>query len=100
VAPVDLAQRSLPGTRIAVNVVIMHVADQGAGTEVVLLVHGMPGTSACWKYQVPELVKAGYLVVARPGRQRPVRQARSAGPLRQRRCCVRGNRRGAARLAA
>lgn len=63
VAPVDLATLSLPGKKILVNGLHMHVSDQGRGEEVVLMLHGMPDTSACWKYQVPELVLAGYRVI-------------------------------------
>ena len=34
-----------------------------ADGEAVLLVHGWPDTGACWRYQVPALVDAGYRVV-------------------------------------
>lgn len=59
----DLSRYSLPGRRIEVNGVNMHVADEGSGDQVVLLLHGMPDTSACWKLQVPDLVAAGYRVI-------------------------------------
>ncbi len=55
---------SLPGKRVEVNQVSYHVSDQGEGDKAVLLLHGMPDTSSLWKHQVPELLRAGFRVVA------------------------------------
>jgi pimeloyl-ACP methyl ester carboxylesterase len=40
------------------------VVEGDADGEVVVLLHGFPETSECWKQQVPALVEAGYRVVA------------------------------------
>jgi pimeloyl-ACP methyl ester carboxylesterase len=55
---------SLPGTKVELNGINFHVSDQGKGDRAVLLLHGMPDTSSVWKYLVPELLSAGYRVVA------------------------------------
>jgi pimeloyl-ACP methyl ester carboxylesterase len=34
-----------------VNGVRYHVGDQGSGDKLVLLLHGMPDTSAVWRYR-------------------------------------------------
>lgn len=54
---------SIPGKKIEINGVRYHVGDQGSGDKVVLMLHGMPDTSAAWRHQVPALVKAGYRVI-------------------------------------
>jgi len=59
----DLSRYSLPGRRIDLNGLSMHVADEGGGDQAVLMLHGMPDTSACWKFQVPDMVSAGYRVI-------------------------------------
>ncbi len=55
---------SLPGKKVEINGVNYHVSDQGEGDRVVLLLHGMPDTSSLWRHLVPELLSAGYRVVA------------------------------------
>jgi pimeloyl-ACP methyl ester carboxylesterase len=55
---------SLQGKKVEINGVNYHVSDQGEGDKVVLLLHGMPDTSSLWKYLVPQLLKAGFRVVA------------------------------------
>jgi len=55
---------SLPGTKIRVNDVDYHVYDEGVGERVVLLLHGMPDTSALWAHQAKSLVAAGFRVIA------------------------------------
>lgn len=50
--------------RLALNGANYHVIDAGDGDRVVLLLHGMPDTSAVWRHQVDALVKAGYRVIA------------------------------------
>lgn len=55
---------SLAGKRVEVNGVTYHVSDQGQGEKTVLLLHGMPDTSSVWRHLVPELLRAGYRVVA------------------------------------
>jgi pimeloyl-ACP methyl ester carboxylesterase len=57
-------QASVPGRNIAINEVNYHIGEQGAGDKVVVLLHGMPDTSAVWRFQIPALVKAGYRVIA------------------------------------
>ncbi|HTO54897.1 MAG TPA: alpha/beta fold hydrolase [Myxococcota bacterium] len=55
---------SLPGTRIAVNGIQLHVADLGPrGGKPVYLLHGFPDSSYLWRHQVPKLVDAGYRVI-------------------------------------
>lgn len=54
---------SIPGQKIVLNGVTYHVGDQGKGDRVVLLLHGMPDTSAVWRHQVKALVDAGYRVI-------------------------------------
>ena len=54
---------SIPGHKIVLNGVSYHVGDQGKGDRVVLLLHGMPDTSAVWRHQVKALVAAGYRVI-------------------------------------
>jgi pimeloyl-ACP methyl ester carboxylesterase len=53
---------SLPGGKIEVNGLSLHVADQGSGPAVLLL-HGFPDSSSLWRKQVPALVEAGYRAV-------------------------------------
>lgn len=55
---------SLPGKKVEINGINYHVSDQGDGDRVVLLLHGMPDTSSMWKYLAPELLAAGYRVIA------------------------------------
>src|SRR5262252_622595 len=56
---------SLPGTRIAVNGIHVHVVDQGPRTgPPVLLLHGFPDSSYLWRHQIRALVDAGYRVIA------------------------------------
>lgn len=43
--------------------VSLHVQDEGRGPAVLLL-HGFPDSGALWRHQVPELVAAGYRVIA------------------------------------
>lgn len=54
---------SLPGKTMKVGGYNYHVSDQGDGDKVALLLHGMPDSSSCWKYQVPVLLDAGFRVV-------------------------------------
>lgn len=54
---------SIPGHEMTLNGVRYHVGDQGTGERVVLLLHGMPDTSAVWRHQVKALVDAGYRVI-------------------------------------
>src|SRR5262245_24725064 len=53
---------SLPGRKIAVNGIELHVHEAGAGIPVLLL-HGFPDSSSLWRYQVPALVAAGHRVI-------------------------------------
>lgn len=55
---------TLPGKKVELNGVTYHVSDQGQGDNTVLLLHGMPDTFSLWRYLVPELLSAGYRVVA------------------------------------
>jgi len=55
---------SLPGNKVEINGIHYHVSDQGEGDRVVLLLHGMPDTSSLWRHQVPELLRAGFRVIA------------------------------------
>ena len=56
---------SLPGRRIAVNGIQLHVVDEGPRTgPPVFLLHGFPDSSSLWRNQIPALVKAGYRVIA------------------------------------
>lgn len=52
-----------PSKTLSVNDIAMHLVDVGEG-EPVLLMHGFPDTHAVWRYQIPELVAAGYRVIA------------------------------------
>ncbi|MBK5356572.1 alpha/beta hydrolase [Pseudomonas sp. TH41] len=61
-APLGI-RSSVPGKKIELNGVHYHVADQGSGDKVVLLLHGMPDTSNVWDHQIPALVQAGYRVI-------------------------------------
>lgn len=49
--------------RMTVNGLSFYVIDEGAGPPVLLL-HGFPDSSALWRHQIPELVAAGYRVIA------------------------------------
>jgi pimeloyl-ACP methyl ester carboxylesterase len=52
-------------TRIAVDGMTFDALVAGpAGGEVVLLLHGFPQTSACWRHQLGALAEAGYRAVA------------------------------------
>jgi pimeloyl-ACP methyl ester carboxylesterase len=56
-------QGSIPGHKIQVNGVRYHVGEKGRGDKVVLLLHGMPDTSAVWRQQTRALEQAGYRVI-------------------------------------
>ena len=58
---------SIPGHEMTLNGVRYHVGDQGTGERVVLLLHGMPDTSAVWRHQVKALVDAAKAAVGRHG---------------------------------
>jgi pimeloyl-ACP methyl ester carboxylesterase len=58
-----VGHRSISGQTIKVNGVNYHVGDQGRGDKVVLLLHGMPDTSAVWRHQTAALQQAGYRVI-------------------------------------
>jgi pimeloyl-ACP methyl ester carboxylesterase len=58
-----VTERALAGTKIEANGLTHHVVDAGDGPAVVLL-HGFPDTADLWRHQVPELVDAGFRVVA------------------------------------
>src|SRR5512144_3453281 len=49
--------------RIAANGVSLNVVEAGRGPAVLLL-HGFPDSAALWRHQIPELVDAGYRVIA------------------------------------
>ena len=49
--------------RIEANGLVFEVADEGAGTPVVLL-HGFPDTSALWRHQIAALTRAGFRTIA------------------------------------
>ena len=52
-------------TQINFNGVTLNVIDEGAKSDpVVVLLHGFPDSCQVWRYQIPELRKAGYRVVA------------------------------------
>jgi pimeloyl-ACP methyl ester carboxylesterase len=53
---------SLPGRKISVNGIELHVHEQGSGRPVLLL-HGFPDSSSLWRHQVPALVAAGYRAI-------------------------------------
>jgi pimeloyl-ACP methyl ester carboxylesterase len=56
---------SLPGTRIAVNGIQLHVVDEGPRSgPPVLLLHGFPDSAYLWRHQIPALVERGYRVIA------------------------------------
>jgi len=56
---------SLPGRRIPVNGIQLHVVDEGPRTgPPVLLLHGFPDSSSLWRHQIPALVGEGYRVIA------------------------------------
>jgi len=56
---------SLPGKRIAVNGIQLHVVDEGRRDgPPVLLLHGFPDSSSLWRHQLPALVDEGYRVIA------------------------------------
>jgi pimeloyl-ACP methyl ester carboxylesterase len=45
-------------------VVLLHVEEHGSGSAVVVLLHGMMGSSESWWRVAPELARAGYRVLA------------------------------------
>src|SRR5512142_786423 len=49
--------------RITANGISLNVVESGSGPAVLLL-HGFPDSSALWRHQIPELVDAGYRVIA------------------------------------
>jgi pimeloyl-ACP methyl ester carboxylesterase len=48
---------------VMANGIGMHVVEQGAGP-LVLLCHGFPETSHCWRHQIPAAAAAGFRIVA------------------------------------
>ncbi len=42
----------------------LHVNEQGSGSEVCVLLHGMMGSAESWWRVAPELIEAGYRVLA------------------------------------
>jgi pimeloyl-ACP methyl ester carboxylesterase len=58
----DIGDR-LTRRRITVNGVELAVVDEGSGPAVLLL-HGWPDSADLWRRQIPELVAAGYRVIA------------------------------------
>ena len=56
---------SLPGRRIEVNGIGLHVPEAGpASGQPVVLLHGFPDSSSLWRHQVPALAAAGFRVIA------------------------------------
>jgi pimeloyl-ACP methyl ester carboxylesterase len=53
----------LPSKVVRVGDFKQNVVDVGSGPSVLML-HGFPNNSSDWRYQIPELVKAGYRVIA------------------------------------
>lgn len=53
----------LPSKSVKVEGFNQNVVDVGSGPTVLML-HGFPNNSSDWRYQIPELVKAGYRVIA------------------------------------
>lgn len=53
----------MPTKRLTVSGLSLNVFDEGAG-EAVLLLHGFPDSHLVWRRQIPELLKAGYRVIA------------------------------------
>src|SRR5581483_1898114 len=53
---------ALPSKSVKVGDFSQNVVDVGAGPAVLML-HGFPNNSTDWRYQIPELVKAGYRVI-------------------------------------
>lgn len=49
--------------RIQANGLSFHLLDAGDGSSVMLL-HGFPDTARLWRNQIPDLVEAGYRVIA------------------------------------
>jgi pimeloyl-ACP methyl ester carboxylesterase len=54
---------SIKGKTIKVNGLDLNVYVEGEGPDV-LLVHGFPDSNSIWRHQIPELVKAGFRVIA------------------------------------
>jgi len=54
---------SIPGQRIEVNDIHLNVYVEGEGSPVLLL-HGFPDSNYLWRGVIPQLVQAGYRVVA------------------------------------
>lgn len=53
----------LPSRSVKLGDFRQNVVDVGSGPAVLML-HGFPNSSMDWRYQIPELVKAGYRVIA------------------------------------
>ena len=49
--------------QVKVNDIFLHVAQQGNGKKLVVLLHGWPEFWYTWRYQMPELAKE-YTVIA------------------------------------
>ena len=54
---------SIPGTKMTINGLNLNVLVEGAG-EPVLLLHGFPDSNYHWRGVIPNLVTAGYKVIA------------------------------------
>ena len=54
---------SLPGKKIEVNGLNLHVVDEGSGPAVLLL-HGFPDSSSLWRHLIPVLLEEGFRVIA------------------------------------
>ena len=50
--------------RIDVGEITLSVCEEGAGGDVVVLLHGFPELSHSWRHQLPALAGAGYHAVA------------------------------------
>lgn len=62
--PMVLPDLPAPGVRVRVREgAAVNALDMGAGQPVVL-VHGLPGSAYDWRHLTPELVKAGFRVIA------------------------------------
>src|SRR5690242_17180044 len=53
----------LPSKSVKIGDFHQNVVDVGSGPAVLML-HGFPNNATDWRYQIPELVKAGYRVIA------------------------------------
>ncbi|MGH2578355.1 MAG: alpha/beta fold hydrolase, partial [Actinomycetota bacterium] len=54
---------SIKGQRVEARGLTFNVLVEGEGPDV-LLIHGFPDSNSIWRHQIPELVKAGYRVIA------------------------------------